>query len=412
MNAIQSTFSLLFIIRKHRPLKNGEVPISLRITVNGEIVEITVKRSIPLEMWDQRKECSLGKQHHDKELNHYLETIKTRLYQIHREFEIDGRQITAKALRDCYYGRDPNSKTIVDVYREHNLKCRALIGIDYAPSTIEKFDISLSHLQEYMKHQYGKEDMPLSELNGLFITNFSFYLKTVRKCQNNTSIKYIKNLKKIVHIALANGWLKKDPFCGIQFKHEETHVEFLTQEELEKIMNKEFTIQRLNLVKDIFIFCAFTGLAFIDVKNLTREHLIKDNNGNLWIRKPRQKTGNVSNIPVLSVTKKLIDKYADHLECVNKNVLLPIPSNQKLNSYLKEIADLCGISKKLTTHVARHTAATVVFLANNVSLENVAKILGHSSTKMTQHYARVLDSSIMRDMKNVESAFEANKGLT
>ena len=405
MNAIQTTFSLLYVIRKHRLLKNGEASIYLRITVNGEVADITTKRSVRPEMWDQRRECSLGKLHRDKELNHYLETIKTRLYQIHREFEIDGKRITAKALRDSFYGKDEDSKTLGDVYGEHNKKCRALIGIDYSRSTVEKFDTSLSHLIEYIQYQYGKDDILLSELNSQFVTDFDFYLKTVRKCQNNSSIKHLKNLKKVVRIALANDWIKKDPFFGIQFKHEETHVEFLTQEELERIMNKEFELPRLKLVRDIFVFCSFTALAFIDVKNLTPDHLMKDNNGSLWIRKPRQKTGNMSNIPVLSVTKKLIDKYKDHPECIKKGVLLPVLSNQKLNSYLKEIADLCRIKKKLTTHVARHTAATIVFLANNVSMENVAKILGHSSTKMTQHYAKVLDSSIMRDMSTVEKCF-------
>lgn len=405
MNVIKSTFNLLFVIRKHRLLKNGEAPIYLRVTVNGEVADITTKRSIQVKMWDQRRESSSGKTVKDRELNHYLETLKMRMYQIHRTFEIDGRQITAKALRDSFYGRDENDKTIVDVYREHNKKCRALIGIDFTKSTVEKFDTSLSHLQEYMQHQYGKDDMFLSEINGQFVSDFDFYLKTVRKCQNNSSIKHLKNLKKVIRIALANDWMKKDPFFGIQFKHDETHVEFLTQEELERIMNKEFTLPRLALVRDVFVFCAFTGLAFIDVKNLTPEHLMKDNNGALWIRKPRQKTGNMSNIPVLSVTKGLIEKYANHPECLKKNVLLPVMSNQKLNAYLKEIADLCGIKKKLSTHVARHTAATVVFLANNVSMENVAKILGHSNTKMTQHYAKVLDQSIMRDMANVEKCF-------
>lgn len=405
MNAVQSTFNLLFVIRKHRLLKNREAPIYLRITVNGEVADITVKRSVRAEMWDQRRECSLGKLHRDKELNHYLETLKTRLYQVHREFEIDGRQITAKALRDRFYGRDESSKTICDVYREHNEKCRALIGIDFTRSTVEKFDTSLSHLREYIQHRYGKDDLLLSDLNSQFVTDFDFYLKTVRRCQHNSCIKHLKNLKKIVRIALANDWLKKDPFFGIQFKHEETHTEFLTQEELETVMNKEFTLPRLELVRDIFVFCAFTGLAFIDVKQLTPGHLVKDNNGALWIRKPRQKTGNMSNIPVLSVTQKLMDKYADHPECQKKGVLLPVLSNQKLNAYLKEIADLCGINKKLSMHVARHTAATVVFLANNVSMENVAKILGHSNTKMTQHYAKVLDSSIMRDMAGVEKCF-------
>lgn len=203
MNAIKSTFSLLFVIRKHQLLKNGEAPVYLRITVNSKVADINVKRSVRVEMWDQRRECSLGKLHADRELNHYLETLKMRLYKIHREFEIDGKRITAKALRDCFYGKDESSKTIGDVYREHNDKCRALIGIDFTKSTVEKFDTSLSHLKEYMLRQYGRDDVLLSEVNGQFVNEFDFYLKTVRSCQNNSSIKHLKNLKKVVRIALA-----------------------------------------------------------------------------------------------------------------------------------------------------------------------------------------------------------------
>jgi site-specific recombinase XerD len=406
MNKVKkSTFSVLFIIKKSKLLKSGEAPICMRITVQGQVAEVMIKRSIPVRLWNQAKECSTGKNHCDRELNHYLETIKARIYQIHRELEIDGKTVTANAIKDRYYGKDGNSRTLVEVYCEHNKKCRALIGIDFTKSTVEKFDTSLSHLQEYMKHSYGKGDILLSEINSQFITDFDFYLKTVRKCQQNSSLKHLKNLKKVIRIALANDWIRKDPFFGIQFKHAETNIEFLSHEELETLIHREFSIQRLEQVRDIFVFCSFTGLAFVDVQQLTPNHLVKDNNGALWIRKSRQKTGNMCNIPVLSVAQKLIDKYQNHPDCIRKGVLLPVMSNQKMNAYLKEIADLCGINKKLSTHVARHTCATVVMLANQVSMENVAKILGHSNMKMTQHYAKVLDSSIMRDMANVENSF-------
>jgi tyrosine type site-specific recombinase len=159
------------------------------------------------------------------------------------------------------------------------------------------------------------------------------------------------------------------------------------------------------LLVALIVFYRFTALAFVDVQQLSREHLIKDNNGALWIRKARQKTSQMCNIPVLSIPQRILRKYEDNIECIKKGVLLPVISNQRMNAYLKEIADLCGITKRLTTHVACHTAATVVFLANDVSMENVSKILGHSNIRMTQHYARVLDSSIMRDMVNVERNF-------
>ena len=209
----------------------------------------------------------------------------------------------------------------------------------------------------------------LAELDGQFIRDFDFWLKTDKHCQNNSALKHLKNLKKVVRIALANGWIKKDPFYGIRFKQEEVNVEFLSREELDILMNKEFTIKRLEQVRDIFVFCCFTALAFVDVQQLSREHTIKDNNGALWM----------CNIPVLSIPQRILRKYEDNAECIKKGVLLPVISNQRMNAYLKEIADLCSITKRLTTHVARHTAATVVFLANDVSMENVCTLLSDRS---------------------------------
>jgi site-specific recombinase XerD len=356
MKAMQkSTFSVLFIIKKSKLRKNGEAPICLRITVNGHIEEVMIKRTVPVGLWNQPKECSNGKDYVAKELNHYLSTIKARVCQIQRELEIDGVPATAMAIKNRFYGKDANGRTLCEIYKEHNDKCRALIGIDFTLSTVEKFDTSLSCLQEYIRHQYKEDDIALSQMDGQFIRDFEFFLKTERRCQHNSAIKHLKNLKKVIRIALANDWMKKDPFLGIQFRHEETEVEFLTQEELERIIHKELPIHRLRQVRDIFVFCCLTGLAFVDVQQLTPAHLIKDNNGSLWIRKSRQKTGNMCNIPVLNAAERIIERYAEHPECLRRNVILPVMSNQKLNAYLKEIADLCGITKRLTTHVARHS---------------------------------------------------------
>lgn len=406
MGAVKrNTLSVLFIIKKAKLLKNGEAPICMRITVNKRVAEVMIKRSIPVDLWNQKKECSKGKDRVATELNHYINTVRAKILHIHRELEIDNKTITADIIKDCFYGRDKVQRSLLEVYAEHNEKCRALIGKEYTESTVTKFDTSINRLKEYIRSCYHRDDMMLAELDGQFIRDFDFWLKTDKHCQNNSALKHLKNLKKVVRIALANGWIKKDPFYGIRFKQEEVNVEFLSREELDILMNKEFTIKRLEQVRDIFVFCCFTALAFVDVQQLSREHLIKDNNGALWIRKTRQKTNQMCNIPVLSIPQRILGKYEDNAECIKKGVLLPVISNQRMNAYLKEIADLCGIAKRLTTHVARHTAATVVFLANDVSMENVSKILGHSNIRMTQHYARVLDSSIMRDMANVENAF-------
>ena len=406
MGAVKrNTLSVLFIIKKAKLLKNGDAPICIRITVNKRVVEVMIKRSIPVDLWDQKKECSKGKDRVATELNHYINTIRAKVLQIHRELEIDNKPITADIIKDCFYRRDKVQRTLLEVYAEHNEKCRALIGKEYTESTVTKFDTSINRLKEYIRSCYHRDDIMLAELDRQFIRDFDFWLKTEKHCQYNSALKHLKNLKKVVRIALANGWIKKDPFYGIRFKQEEVNVEFLSREELDILMNKEFTIKRLEQVRDVFVFCCFTALAFVDVQQLSREHLIKDNNGTLWIRKARQKTNQMCNIPVLSIPQRVLRKYENNAECIKKGVLLPVISNQRMNAYLKEIADLCGITKRLTTHVARHTAATVVFLANDVSMENVSKILGHSNIRMTQHYAKVLDSSIMRDMVNVKKNF-------
>ena len=394
MGAVKrNTLSVLFIIKKAKLLKNGEAPICMRITVNKRVAEVMIKRSIPIDLWNQKKECSKGKDRVAAELNHYINTVRAKVLQIHRELEIDNKPITADIIKDCFYGRDKVQRSLLEVYAEHNEKCRALIGKEYTESTVTKFDTSINRLKEYIRSNYHRDDIMLAELDGQFIRDFDFWLKTDKHCQNNSALKHLKNLKKVIRIALANDWIKKDPFYGIHFKQDEVNVEFLSREELDILMNKEFTIKRLEQVRDVFVFCCFTALAFVDVQQLSREHLIKDNNGALWIRKARQKTNQMCNVPVLSIPQRILRKYEDNAECIKKGVLLPV------------IADVCGIAKRLTTHVARHTAATVVFLANDVSMENVSKILGHSNIRMTQHYAKVLDSSIMRDMANVERNF-------
>ena len=194
----------------------------------------------------------------------------------------------------------------------------------------------------------------------------------------------------------------EEPVCRNQVSEVEVNKQFLSHTEIHKIWQKEFKIERLELVRDVFIFCVYTGLAFIDVYNLRPEHISEDSNGNLWIVKAREKTNNLCNIPLLNIPKQILEKYKDNPYCLDKGVMLPVPCNQKMNSYLKEIADLCGIRKNLTTHTARHSFASVIALANNVSLPNVSKMLGHSSTRMTQHYAKVLDQSILKDMKEVD----------
>ena len=374
----------------------------MRITVNGCMVDISIKRSCPVNLWNQAKENSKGKDRMSVELNHYLEITRSHIHQIYRELETSGKAITVDLVRKLYYGVDEESKTLLQVFREHNEQSRKLIGKDFVSKTVQRYETTTRYLAEFIKKEYQLSDIPLNDLEPDFISKFDAFLKIEKGCAHNSSITRLKNLKKIIRIALQNEWIKKDPFAYYRFKIEDTEPEFLTMDEIKIILDKEFTIKRIEQVRDIFIFCTFTGLAFSDVKELSPEHLIRDNKGELWIRKSRQKTNVMCNIPILSVAASILDKYKDVAECTGK--LLPVLSNQRMNSYLKEIADICGIHKNLTTHCARHSYATSVCLANGVSMENVAKMLGHTDTSTTKHYARVLDQNIFKDMQKVNSS--------
>ena len=402
----RDSFRVLFFLKKTRLLKNGEASVCMRITVNGTRVENNIRKSIDPALWSQAKETARGKSRRACDLNTSIEEARIKLYQIFCELEQQNRPVTAHLLQELFFGQEKPEevRTLLGTMQEHNDQCRALVGTDYALITVRRYESCRRYLAELIRQRYGKEDLPLTEVNGELVRAFAFYLKTEKGCQQNTVIRYMKCLKKITNLACANDWMAKDPFLGIRFHEKEVVREFLTMDELQTIYHKEFPLERLTLVRDVFIFAAFTGLAFIDVQQLAPEHIVRDNNGNLWIRKPRQKTKNMCNIPLLDIPQEILRKYADHPTCRKKGVLLPVPCNQKMNSYLKEIADICMIRKNLTTHCARHSYATSVCLANGVSLENVAKMLGHSNIKMTQHYARVLDSSILRDMMQVERA--------
>ncbi len=410
---IRNTFNLMCYVKKTKVLKNGESPIYLRITVNRKIAEISMKGTVLASLWDQSKEKSKGKSPEDIELNNYINSVKSRLVNIHRELEIEDSPISAEIIKNIFIGNDKgnpkeNGKTLVEVHSDHNERCRQLLGIEYSKSTIYKFDASLKYLKEFMKLRLDRDDLFLKEINEDYIRKYELYLKTEKGCANNSAIKHLKIFKKMIRIALINDWLQKDPFAPIKFRQDEVHTEFLTMDELDSLINKDIQTKRLSQIRDVFVFCCFTGLAFVDVKGLRPEHLVSGSKGEMWIRKPRQKTNNMCNIPLLKIPRMLLERYSNDRDCQAKGQLLPVPTNQKMNAYLKEVADVCGISKRLTTHCSRHTFATSVTLANKVTMENVAKMLGHSSTRMTQHYAKVLDQSILEDMMNVDNKLFAN----
>lgn len=402
---MRQTFNVLFFIRQTRALKSGENPIMLRISIAGQLSEIQLKRAVKPNLWNQNKERCTGKDAASLEINRYLESVKLRLFEIHRKMEEEGKLINPMEIKRKFLGLDEEHKMFFQVFQKHNDKCRELIGKDYAKVTISRFDTCLKYFREMSQNQYQRKDIPLKEVTNGMIHDYIHFLKAEKGLQENTVIRYMKVVKKVLNIAVNYDWIQKNPFGNIRFHEKEVNKEFLTKEELETLRTKEFDIPRLELVRDVFLVQCWTGLAFIDVSELKEEHIIADNDGNLWIRKERHKTGIMCNVPLLDVPLGIIEKYKDHPLCQKRGILLPVLSNQKMNSYLKEIADCCGIKKKLSTHTGRHTFCSVVTLANNVSLENIAKMVGHTNTRMTQRYAKVLDQSILRDMQGIKESF-------
>ena len=397
----RTTFGLLFYIRRDKTNKKGEAPVFMRLTINGERADASIKRFIEPHAWNSAKGKANEKSRGGKDLNLYLDAISANILRIQRDLELDKKEVSAQIILNRYLGKEQSDRhTLMEVFRAHNEKCRALSGISLAPGTVIRYETSLRLTEAFLRTTYKKEDCYLDEITHQFVEDYDFYLRTIRRCCHNTTTKYLLNFKKIIRIALAKGWMKKDPFAQVHFHFEPVEREFLEKQELKVLLNKEITITRLAQVRDIFCFCCLTGLAFMDVQQLKPEHLVADIHGKIWIRKARQKTKNMCNIPLLDEAQKIIDRYKDHPYCQTHGVLLPVCSNQKMNSYLKELADICGIRKNLSTHCARHTFATLT-LASGATIDNVAKMLGHANVNMTRRYAKVLDSSIMRDMEVV-----------
>jgi len=351
------TFCLNFAFKKSKLLANGTAPLYLRLTIDGKRLEVTTRRYISPALWDNKAQKMKGTHEEARVFNRYLKTLEHQVYEAHRELIESKLSVTVTSLKAKLFGQDEAEETnfLVPVFQEHNRRVEALLGKEYAAGTLERYRTSLKHTVEFIKWQYKANDMEISQIDHAFVSSYEYYLRSQKNCCNNTTVKYLKNFKKIIRICISNGWLVKDPFAAHRFKLTEVIAAYLTKQELELIAQKQFASERINQVRDIFLFSCYTGLAYADVKKLSCSEITTGIDGLQWIMTSRQKTDTASRIPLLNQAKAIVDRYADHPPCVNSGKLLPVLSNQKMNAYLKEIADICGISKPFTYHTARHT---------------------------------------------------------
>ncbi len=390
----KSTLKIRFFLRRNHVYADGTCCIMTRITINGENTNFSSKLNVNPKLWDTKLGKVGGKSKVASELNGLMSDMESSIRQMY--FDMSRYEtVTAEKLRNAFMGIVPENQTLIGLFTEHIEECRALIGISKTPATVQKYDRALRRVKEFIKFKYHLTDMPLRDVNHKFIVDLETYLRTVSGCNENTTAKFIQTFKAIIIKAKNNGWIIADPFANYRIRIKRVDRGYLTEKEIATIAEKEFPTKRLEQVRDIFIFSCYTGLAYIDIKELKKEHIQTSFDGNQWIMTHRHKTGTPVNVPLLAIPQELIKKYEGQAK---DGLLFPVLSNQKMNAYLKEIAVVCGIEKNITFHLARHTFATTVTLSHGVPIESVSKMLGHTNIQTTQIYARITNQKISKDM--------------
>lgn len=399
---MRTTFNVQFFRKKNAEKKDGTAPVIARVTVNGQRVHFSTKQSIGAEQWSVEQNKAKGRTAKDRAFNSILDEIKTTLHTTYHELNRKEAVVTAEKVKNAFLGIGQEKLFLIELFDDCNKILNKQIGINKSKATYQKAEICKKHLTNYIQAEYNLSDIDLREVNHSFIVGFETYLLTVNKCNHNTAAKFIQKFRSIVLVAINNGQLQRDPFANYKIRLKKVDRGYLTKEELQRIIKKEIKNERLERIRDIFVFSCYTGLAYIDIKNLTTDHITQGFDDKLWIKTKRQKTNVATIVPILDVALNIINKYKG----LPNNVLLPLPSNQKTNAYLKEIATICDINKNLTFHLARHTFATTITLSNGVPIESVSKMLGHTNIKTTQIYARITNEKISSDMQNLAEKLE------
>lgn len=399
----RSTFSLLFWVNTSR-LNNNQVPVYARVTVNGKRVNISLKRKVILSEWDSAKSKLKGSNQEAKLFNRFLEQVRSQIYLAYEQLLSENKLITAQAIKARYLGEDEQHRSLLELFEYHNTTMSKNLHKD----TMRHYKTTQNYLKSFLSKKIKTDNIYLSNLDYSFIVDFEYYLKAheptdhQRKISNNTAMKHLQRLRKMLTMAYHLEWIDRDPFVRFKSSFEKREREFLSESELLKLENFHSPVNRLNIVKDLFVFSCYTGISYIDLNNLTRDNIVKGIDGNDWLITKRQKTKTNVKIPLLDKALELVFKYENHPRVVANNGILPRLSNQRINAYLKEIADLCKIKKNLTFHIARHTFATTVTLSNGVPIETVSKLLGHTKIATTQIYARVIERKVSEDINTLK----------
>lgn len=404
MKTVSTTFGVLFYLKTQKTTMQGSAPICARVTVNGKRTEISVKRSVNANEWDERKGMAKGSRKEIIELNMFLNQFKAKIINTYQQMVLNDVAIDGPAIRDRVLGTNNLAPTLLSLIEYHNEQQLHKL----APGTMKNYHTTQRYVKKFLLEKLYRNDIILSQLTYRFILDFERYLfnyvpKDHQKPLNNNGImKHIERLRKMINMAVKLDWLVKDPFASFKKHFVKTERESLNIQELTALANKEFSIERLRHVRDMFLFSCYTGLSYIELAELTPNKIVTGIDGGLWISTSRAKTDTGVRVPLLPQAIDLMDKYRDDPRALNNGTVFPVISNQRMNGYLKEIADISGITKILTFHIARHTFATTVTLSNGVPIESVSKMLGHTSIRTTQIYAKVVEQKLSEDMRKLE----------
>jgi len=401
----KNTFSTNFWLQSSRAI-NNEALLYVRVTVNQKRLNISLKRKISLNIWNPKLKKAKGTSTEARQINQYLAQVNSQIFQIYQDLNFKNQLITAQLIKSAFLGEDENNKSLNELISYHSNKIKNTL----APGTIRNFGITENYISKFLEQKRKTTDIYLNELDYKFICDFENFLHGYwpkghpKALGHNTVMKHIQRLRKIVTLSYHLEWLQKDPFMRWKPTFEKTHREFLSDNELSNLETHEFISERLERVRDLFVFSCYTGISYSDIMNLTKNNIHLGIDGNKWIITKRQKTNITVKIPILEKAQVIIDKYSTHPMTQVTETLLPVITNEKLNAYLKELANISGIKKNLTFHMARHTFATTVTLTNGVPIETVSKLLGHTKLATTQIYAKVIERKVSDDMnvlKNV-----------
>jgi integrase len=402
MKTVKS-FGIYFNVRLEKE-KDGKAPVYMCITVEGKKTWVALKQKITLKCWDMGRGIGKNSTAEGKTVNAYLDELRQTVNDCYKDLQLKRRVITADAIKASFLRQDDEERTLQNIFQYHNDMAAGVL----AKATMKNYYTTQRYLVEFCQQKYKREKYFLSELNFKFIQDFEIFLRKHQPVDHqkplttNGIMKHQERLKKMITLAFKLEWIVRDPFDKYQLKFDRVEKEFLTEAELSALENKLLTLPRLSVVRDIFIFSCYTGLAFVDVMNLKPLNIVEAADGTQWVRTSREKTTIPVNVPLLLKAKALVEKYKLNIKAREKGTVFPPLSNQKMNSYLKELAERCDIFKNLTFHTARHTFATTVTLLNGVPIETVSKLLGHTSMRTTQIYAKVIEKKVNDDMADLQ----------